>query len=60
MKKVILLLCMVLLLGVALSSCATANGSSAASALLTAPSPVQSAPSAVQVSYEQGVPVSNS
>ncbi|MDD2993658.1 MAG: hypothetical protein PHG73_08985, partial [Pygmaiobacter sp.] len=45
MKKVILLLCMVLLLGVALSSCATANGSSAANAP-AAPNAPQSAPSA--------------
>ncbi len=45
MKKVILPLCMVLILCVALSSCATANGSSAASAP-AAPNSVQSVPSA--------------
>lgn len=45
MKKVILPLCIVLVLCVALSSCATANGSSAASAP-AAPNSAQSAPSA--------------
>ncbi len=44
MKKVILPLCMVLLICMALNGCATANGSSAASAP-TAPNSAQSAPS---------------
>ncbi|MDK2813359.1 MAG: hypothetical protein PWQ08_614 [Clostridiales bacterium] len=44
MKKVILPLCMVLVLCVALSSCATANGSSSVSTS-AAPNSVQSAPS---------------